>query len=622
MNERSVPDLLPTLGIRIGVTGAVELSPGALAHVRGRIEEVLALVRDEMLRLASLPEVRAAYRPQEPGKPFPRLRVVSPLAQGADRLVAERALDMNYEMQCAFPFDQAEYEHDFSGTPGSTAQFRTLAARAITLPLEMDGGRGDDESRSYEAVGRLVVRNCDVLIAIWNGRPGKGRGGTADTVRFATNFGPPVWWIHAEEDKAPVWLTDPHQLGKSTAEPADAASALRQYLTRLVVPPALPDLHPHTWFDRLAYVGRRSPTPPYLMRMTPAGPKRRIWRASSWLMTKAAGGAPSPWTPPRAPDNDAACYWFEQYAPADARAGEYAARYRSSYILVFAFAALAVLFGTLTLAVSHEHTYLKLAGTILELATLVPIAVIVWANLRRAWHPLSIEYRLLAELCRKQQALAPLGWSLPGPTVRAKLTPEPSDGMEDDLQADRAAWVEWLFGALQRSTTLPTGSFSAGMIADTLAAALDDLVRDQLKYHRDRRIQSRTAGNTFERIGEILFFAVLAVVLLKLGLKLVPATRELHEVLDLLGVLAAALPAFSAAFVGIRAYAELSLLADQSRYMQLAMAAAERRLSRMTGGHPLASQELGAEIFGVAALMLQDVQGWVQLFRAKVVEPG
>jgi hypothetical protein len=39
-------------------------------------------------------------------------------------------------------------------------------------------------------------------------------------------------------------------------------------------------------------------------------------------------------------------------------------------------------------------------------------------------------------------------------------------------------------------------------------------------------------------------------------------------------------------------------------------------------GEPLASQILGSEIFGVATLMLQDVQGWMQMFRAKVVEPG
>ena len=56
--------------------------------------------------------------------------------------------------------------------------------------------------------------------------------------------------------------------------------------------------------------------------------------------------------------------------------------------------------------------------------------------------------------------------------------------------------------------------------------------------------------------------------------------------------------------------------------MQIEMEAAKDRIQRIEVGEPLASQILGSEIFGVATLMLQDVQGWMQMFRAKVVEPG
>jgi hypothetical protein len=56
--------------------------------------------------------------------------------------------------------------------------------------------------------------------------------------------------------------------------------------------------------------------------------------------------------------------------------------------------------------------------------------------------------------------------------------------------------------------------------------------------------------------------------------------------------------------------------------MQLEMEAAKDRIQQIEAGEPLASQILGSEIYGVATLMLQDIQGWMQLFRAKVVEPG
>jgi hypothetical protein len=89
-----------------------------------------------------------------------------------------------------------------------------------------------------------------------------------------------------------------------------------------------------------------------------------------------------------------------------------------------------------------------------------------------------------------------------------------------------------------------------------------------------------------------------------------------------LGLAAAILPALAAASVGIRAYAELELLAEQSRDMCAAMELGRQRIETMDLTRPLASQELGAEVLEVATLMLQDVQGWMRLFRVKLVKAG
>lgn len=571
------------------------------------------------MRLAATAAARTGYATTNAdASPIPHLRLLSALAEGADRLVAEIALERQFDLVCPLPFAQAEYAKDFASDE-SKMQFCALLARAIAPPPELDGGRGDDEARSYEAVGRLVVRNCDLLIAIWNGRPGKGLGGTADTVRFATNYGPPVWWVHAEEDKPPVWLTDPQDVRASIQKDFNARAALRRYLISLILPPAPIATHPHTLFERAARL-RQGPRPaPFATyRTTQAGPRRRIWRAYAWLIRTVARGAPAPWTPPHRPSDPVARYWFDHYDPADSRAGEYAARYRSAYVLMFGLATIAVAFATVALAVPE----LKLVMTGLEFLALLLIAVLVLANERLEWHPYSIEYRLLAELCRKQQALAPVCWSLSGSSVRAKLT-VPADSAAVDVGEtpvpDRAAWVEWLFGALQRAAPLPEGPFGPAMVAAARNAALNDLIEEQLKYHKARQTQSRRAGDAFVRLGELLFFLVLLVVLLKLGLVIAHGT---HSIVLGLGLLAAMLPAFSAGFVGIRAYAELPLLADQSRRMHAEMVIAKARVGRLSTAHPLASQELGAEVLGIAMLMLQDVQGWVQLFRAKVVEPG
>jgi hypothetical protein len=90
-----------------------------------------------------------------------------------------------------------------------------------------------------------------------------------------------------------------------------------------------------------------------------------------------------------------------------------------------------------------------------------------------------------------------------------------------------------------------------------------------------------------------------------------------------IGLLCALLPALPAILVGIRAYSEFELLADQSAAMQHVMADASEQmdtLEKLDFDRPLASRELGAALFNVTMTMLLDVKGWAQLFRAKAVD--
>jgi hypothetical protein len=184
---------------------------------------------------------------------------------------------------------------------------------------------------------------------------------------------------------------------------------------------------------------------------------------------------------------------------------------------------------------------------------------------------------------------------------------------------EKGNWVGWLFGTLQRAAPLPQGKFDSIRTGQSRDEVLRDLIEDQLTYHRTRAIQSQRASERLGKLGEWFFIAVLALVAIKLVLV---ASHAHHDLILALGLAAAILPALSAGFVGIRSYAELPILADQSRRMQIEMEAAKDRIQQIEAHEPLASQILGSEIFGVATLMLQDIQGWMQLFRAKVVEPG
>jgi hypothetical protein len=48
---------------------------------------------------------------------------------------------------------------------------------------------------AYLAGGLALVDDVDVLVALWDGEPSRGRGGTAEVVQYARDTGTPVEWI-------------------------------------------------------------------------------------------------------------------------------------------------------------------------------------------------------------------------------------------------------------------------------------------------------------------------------------------------------------------------------------------------------------------------------------------
>lgn len=117
------------------------------------------------------------------------------LAEGADRLVAEVALDHGARLVAVLPRPRASYESDFSSARSRRA-FRGLLARAAEV-VEITGPEGDLVA-GYAAAGQAVLERSDVLVAIWDGRPARGVGGTAGVVAEARDRGIPVMWISAE----------------------------------------------------------------------------------------------------------------------------------------------------------------------------------------------------------------------------------------------------------------------------------------------------------------------------------------------------------------------------------------------------------------------------------------
>ncbi|QFG77789.1 hypothetical protein F6A13_03420 [Acidithiobacillus sp. 'AMD consortium'] len=128
--------------------------------------------------------------------PSTPLVALSALAEGADRLFAQVALDTGIPLYIILPFAAKEYEKDF---PESVAAFRTLCAQAeqvIQAPwatgVNEQNIRKDDSSPAatvnrdlqYAMAGIYLALRCHILFALWDGKPAQGIGGTAQIVNY------------------------------------------------------------------------------------------------------------------------------------------------------------------------------------------------------------------------------------------------------------------------------------------------------------------------------------------------------------------------------------------------------------------------------------------------------
>ena len=134
------------------------------------------------------------------GARFPgrALVVVSTLAEGADRLVAEAVLRRpGSRLVAVLPMPRSEYLSDF-GMPESRDEFLRLlgeAAEVVELPASAS------RTEAYAAANERLLDGLDVLVAVWDGGGAQGQGGTAEVVARARTLDLPLAWVHAGNRK-------------------------------------------------------------------------------------------------------------------------------------------------------------------------------------------------------------------------------------------------------------------------------------------------------------------------------------------------------------------------------------------------------------------------------------
>jgi hypothetical protein len=134
--------------------------------------------RTEQLVVAALRDVVGGYTDDE-------LVGVSALAEGADTLFAQAVLDAGGSLVAIVPARSYRAALPDAHRP----VFDALLARAVRV-IALD--HEDPTDAAYMDGGLRVLDEIDLLVAVWDGQPARGLGGTAQIVDVAEERRLPV----------------------------------------------------------------------------------------------------------------------------------------------------------------------------------------------------------------------------------------------------------------------------------------------------------------------------------------------------------------------------------------------------------------------------------------------
>lgn len=369
-DEASIPATLV-----LGITGHRPNNP-ALAGNVAAVEDSLATLFDRV----------AAVCADAGGSG--QVRLFSPLSDGADQIAARLALARGWELVAPLPFGRAlnaavnaapdtaedaaklvageEPAHPEVRARAAAIHELSLRARVVEL-ADRDRAVGENLRSSLAAAGdrelgrrlnadiseqvalasRIVVEQCDLLVAVWDGVVRNLHGGTGHTVITALTLGTPVLLI--DPAAAAEWrlLIGPEDLSHEALAGEEARSAL----------------------DTLVADAMRRPAPAVSI-----GASRTI---------------------------------AEAFAEADAAATRLSGRYRNGMIANFILAAAAVMVGVSYIPLGLEGE--KWTFSAIELALLLAILAITALANHRRWHIRWLETRRFAEYLRHAPLMLQLG---------------------------------------------------------------------------------------------------------------------------------------------------------------------------------------------------------------------
>ncbi len=475
------------LTLRIGVTGHRDQALEKSKELNDAVLKVLVAIQGIADRIAL--GAPFAYESQT------ECRVVSALAEGADRAVARVGKAALFPLDYILPYHRGVYKETFDGGPESKNAFDALLADAGATILELDGGP-KDRREAFGELADALIANCDVLLAIWNGGPSEGIGGTRDVVERSMAKNIPVVWFDPKNSRPPRVLESLEASPRASDQLVEAN--LEERLSRAFTfdPGIGKTVGPFRWLMRK--FGRddseRGKAKNYFGEST-------LWQLESPALV-------AQWKSVWSSLNEAqqtvhapiSTAFMQPFAWVDRLAKRYGFLYRWSIranLVLGAAVVLLAYFGHCAGSSGNERL------TIWELGLVLAILGITSFGWLQRWHERWLDYRWLAEVLRQTNFLVPLAWLRPPFRAPAHL--------RSGEKGPR--WLALYSGSMLRQAPLPKAKINAEYL-EYCRAAMVGISKDQLAYHAGRADRLGRSAHRLHELGVACFvYALLGCVL-------------------------------------------------------------------------------------------------------------
>jgi hypothetical protein len=537
VTEKSGDALRATGVVRVGFVGHRWSGDSDidLQFLERRVEAVIEEIETAARSLSTAPQSNDSIE----------FRLITGLAEGADQLVSDRALQKGWQIQALLPFAVEEVVEDFTHAEAQ-GRFESLIQQADGV-VRFNYAREPHTAQGHRAVGEYLLRSSDLLVAVWDGQPSRGVGGTAWSLERAAELGIPLVCIRIDRTDYPVTVLPVAPKSDSDSRPEawgdELSAALRGLLPALQLSPDLSErkkrFNPGLAYPlfQLIFCGRKLRLSDILPR---SGVGNRTWSHADPVS--------------------------EQQARADAEANYYAQVYRSAVVLNYLFAALAVLMALMGLLIPEG----KLVWICIELFLIIAVIINTNQGQKRHWHRRWLDYRQLAEYGRVFQLAAAAGCGF-SPRVL---------GRENPVGVGRSAWVSSMIDAASRQLRPVSVDFSKGFVSDCKDRLLD-YVSGQIEYHERTARISESMNHRLHVLGQVCLAGTILSCLFFLG-AYAWMDGAPDAVTKTVTFLTAALPAFGASAFGLRAHLDLRGVARRSESTARALARLEREIASMS----------------------------------------